>query len=161
MIYGTLAHWTDHKNCFPSCFSRALAFMDTPEAKNLADGTYEIEGRDIFVMVQSPATEPVEARKFELHREYIDIQLLVSGSEMQLYAPAPLRPEDAPLLEDKLNDADCAFYGTPAHHNAICLAPGEFAVYLPGELHCPNCVPYSGTPGTLKKFVFKIRKTLL
>lgn len=170
MIYGTLAHWSAQKRWFPQSFERALAFAFRPDLAALEDGTYEIEGRDIFAMLQQPMTEPESARKFELHREYIDIQLLLSGSEKHLYAPGlpdilpgipPDVLEDRPeVLEDRLDESDYAFYAAPAQPNTVFLRPGDFVIYLPGEMHCPNCAPDPLQPEKIRKVVFKVRQGL-
>lgn len=165
MIYGTLQQWNGQKIWFPASFSAALAFASRPDLDGLEDGRYPIEGEDIFALLQRPETEPEALRRFELHREYIDIQLLLSGSEKQLYAPQPRGETGLPpqrplpqLLEDRLHDLDYAFYARPPHYNAVLLRPGDFTIYLPGELHCPNCAPDSERPGRIRKIVFKIRK---
>ena len=156
MIYGTLRHWNSHRHCFPAAFSKALAFARRADLDRLEDGRYAVEGDDIFALLQQPETEPEAVRKFELHRKYIDIQLLLSGSEKQLYAPEPA--EDRQPLEDRLGDLDYAFYARPRRYNAVLLWPGDFTVYLPGELHCPNCVPDGEEARRIRKVVLKIRK---
>lgn len=157
MFYGNLRYWEKQKGFFPASFGRAMAFASDHGLSGLDNGTYEIEGRDIFAMPQRPETEPEERRRFELHREYIDIQLLLAGSEKQLFAPEPI-PGGAVPLEDKLDEADYAFYARPEHCNAVVLRPGDYLIYLPGELHCPNCAPDPRDCGRIHKVVFKIRK---
>jgi biofilm protein TabA len=157
MFYGNFKHWEKQKCWFPAGFDRAMAFVARPGFAGLSNGTYEIEGRDIYALLQQPESEPEERRRFELHREYIDIQLLLEGKEKQLFAPQPL-PGEAALLEDKLDEADNAFYARPAHCNAVVLQPGDYVIYLPGELHCPNCAPDPQNCGRFRKVVFKIRK---
>ena len=159
MMYGTVAHWRAHKEMYPSVFSRALVFLERLHGEELEDGVYPIEGKDIFCIVQQQETAPEHTRRFELHRAYIDIQLLLAGREQQGYAPEP--PLDAMPLENRLAADDVAFYPPPAYRNCVRLRPGDFAVYLPGELHCPNCVPDSEHPGPLRKLVFKIHRRFL
>lgn len=159
MIYGNLQDWEKQKNWFPASFDRAMAFAAIPGLSDLENGTYEIAGKDIFAMAQRPETEMQERRSFELHREYIDIQLLLAGSEKQLFAPEPSQG-GAGLLEDKLDEADYAFYARPEHCNSVLLRPGDYVIYLPGELHCPNCAPDPQNSGPIHKVVFKIRKGL-
>jgi YhcH/YjgK/YiaL family protein len=157
MIYGNLSLRQHEKSCFAQSFSRILVFLEGRDAAALAPGKYNIEGEDIFALVQESETEPQEKRKFELHNEYIDIQLLLEGEEKQLYAPAPEAGGNADLLEDRLEESDIAFYSTPPAYDQVILQPGEYAVYMPRELHCPCCAP-AGSGGKIRKIVFKIRR---
>ena len=160
MIFGNMAFWWREKHLFPSAFARALAFLERPDVATLAEGTYPIEGEDIYVMVQEPKTEPAHLRKFELHNTYSDIQLLMAGEETQLYASDPRLDNGAELLEDRLVSADVAFFSTPERYSTLRLRPGDYVIYFPGDLHCPNCAPAPDRPGKIRKFVFKIRKDL-
>jgi biofilm protein TabA len=134
-----------------------LAFLENKYSAALAPGKYSIEGEEIFALVQEPETAPQERRRFELHNEYIDIQLLLEGEEKQLYASAIEAGAEAGMLEDKLKESDIAFYGTPPIYNEIVLRPGEYAVYMPRELHCP-CCSLGTAGGKIRKIVFKIRR---
>ena len=153
MIFSSLQDWPNLKGFLPPAFERALAFARRSDLLELENGTYPIDGEDIFAMLQEQALKPDEERKFELHRRYIDIQLLLEGREKQLYAP-PL-PPGAAMLEDRLADLDYAFCPRPQFYNAVVLRPGDFTVYFPGELHSPNCAPEQGG-GSIRKIVFKI-----
>lgn len=154
MIHGVLHRWKKDKEYFPSVFTTALSFLEDNDMLKIAPGKYAIDGDRVFALVQDIVTEPVQMRRFELHREYIDIQLVISGKEQQLYAPEP----DTGLVEDLLADADIAFYSHPPKYNTIILEPGDYAIYLPSELHCPCCV--AETTGKVRKVVFKIRKII-
>ena len=110
--------------------------------------------------VQEPETEPAHLRKFELHNTYSDIQLLMAGEEAQLHASDPRLDNGAELLEDRFASADVAFFSTPERYNTLRLRPGDYVIYFPGDLHCPNCASVPDRPGKIRKFVFKIRKDL-
>jgi biofilm protein TabA len=119
---------------------------------SLEPGKYPIDGDDVFALVQDVVTEPANRRRFELHRAYIDIQLVLAGRERQFYAPAT---GDLVLVEDALSDKDFAFCAPPSRSNALCLFPNDYAVYLPGEPHCPCCAV--DAPEPVRKVVFKVR----
>ena len=46
---------------------------------NLEIGKYELEGG--YFMIQEGDTRPVEEGDYEVHRKYLDVQILVSGAE--------------------------------------------------------------------------------
>lgn len=48
-------------------------------AGNLEVGRYEFDGG--YFMVQKGTTRPLEEGTFEAHRRYIDVQIVVEGSE--------------------------------------------------------------------------------
>lgn len=154
MIYGTMKEWQRDKAYLSAAFDKAFTFVNGKNLASLANGRYEIDGDDIFALVQDPATEPETARRFEAHAQYFDIQLLVSGEEKQRYAA---NSEGTTVSEDAFAERDVAFYTDPPLSNAVILTPMTYAVYAPMELHAPNCD--GSIPGNkLKKIVFKIHK---
>lgn len=154
MIYGSVAEWQRDKTYLSPAFDKAFAFLEDQDLASLPEGKHEVAGDKIFALVQSPATEPENARRFEAHAKYFDIQLLVSGEEKQLYAA---NDKGTTVTEDALAERDVIFYTKPATCNAVVLTPLTYAIYAPGELHAPNCD--ASVPGCkLKKIVFKIHK---
>ena len=61
----------------------ALEFLAKPETAELPVGRYELDGDNIFVLIQDQTTAPVENKRAESHRNYIDIQYLFTGKEVQ------------------------------------------------------------------------------
>ena len=45
-------------------------------------GKYEIDGKNVFASVQEYDTKPENEKRFELHKDYIDVQYIVSGEEI-------------------------------------------------------------------------------
>ena len=141
MITGFLGQWGTEKQLFPKAFDRALGFLSGKTAADLPQGKHPIDGERIFASVAEVMTEPMSSRRFELHREYIDIQVLLEGRELHGYSPLHTT---APALEDRLDADDVAFYPAPGPQEGLqtlLLQQGQYAVYLPGELHCPCCAP--------------------
>ena len=61
---------------FKKCFDYVEEYKKNP----VPAGTYEIEGRDLYVMVQDSETR-LEGF-LETHKKYIDVQVLIDGEEM-------------------------------------------------------------------------------
>ena len=152
MIYGLVSEWQRDKRHFPTVFDRAFAFLEKNDVAALADGKYPIEGERLFASVESLRTQDETTRRFEGHRKYLDIQVLLAGLEKQLYAPGLAGMN---VLEDNLEQGDIAFYSSPARHGSLVLEPGQYAVYFPGEPHCPCCAANPGGDA-IRKVVFKI-----
>ncbi len=117
----------------------------TPGRHELAGGAY--------AMVADYETTPGEGKKFEAHRRFIDIQLLVTGEE--IIDVAPLELEGIPLATPYDDENDIAFYGDPPRWSSLAMAPGLFAVFYPDDAHRPGNALPSG-PKPVRKAVVKI-----
>lgn len=59
---------------------RALELIRDTDFGSLEDGTYGVDGKDLFYFVQSYETK-ADNDTPEAHRQYIDIQYLIQGME--------------------------------------------------------------------------------
>ena len=150
MIYDSICHLKKYADTIPYTeeIERFLADMGeaVPET-----GKRELLGTDLYVNIQQATTAPAAERRWESHKEYADMQLLLTGKEAYGVAAPDAQPEpveDAP-------ERDARFY-TPAYigSGSLCLAPGEFVYFAPGELHKPCCAV--GESAQIQKAVFKI-----
>ena len=159
MMTGFLRQWDEEKRYFPKAFATAMDFLRGKDLSALEAGKHPIDGDRIFVSIQEAHTEPMSMRRFELHRDYLDIQLLITGRELQGYASLP---PGGKAVEDRLDEADVAFYPAPSQEQGletVLLQPGQYVIYLPGELHCPCCAVDG--PETIFKAVFKIHRACI
>ena len=136
MITGWIRQWDKEKHYYPQAFDTAIAYLAETDVAALDNGRHPVDGDKIFAMVQKLTTAPVEQRRYEVHRDYIDIQVLLKGREMHWYST--LYPTTSPA-EDQLDSTDIAFYSAPADAAPLVVAPWRYVVYFPGELHCPAC----------------------
>lgn len=60
-----------------------LAIAANPQEKT--PGRYTLQGENIFMNVMQFTTQSPEQKKAELHQQYIDIQMLLSGEERILF----------------------------------------------------------------------------
>ena len=114
------------------------------------DGRYDIDGDEVFAMVQSYTSAPASEKKFEAHRKYTDIQFLVSGTEIMLCTPV------SGLVPATEFDAkkDIVFFAEPTTSTIIQCVPGTFTVFFPHDGHKPGC-SVSG-PTAIRKVVVKV-----
>lgn len=122
------------------------------EAAGLADGTHWIENPDIKAIVQRYETQPAGERRFEAHRIYADVQVMLEGRERQDVFQAGHPDPDGDYDPDK----DIAFFKPPSTFSTLLLEPGCFAVYMPQDLHRPNCAA-DGEPARVRKVCVKVR----
>lgn len=130
-----------------------LAVAANPQEKT--PGRYELQGDNIFMNVMQFATQSPEQKKAELHREYIDIQVLLSGEERILFGMT----DSARQCEEMHVEDDYQLCSQIADEHAMVLKPGRFVIFMPGEPHKPGCVVQA--PMDIKKVVIKVRASLL
>lgn len=149
MIYDKIENAGKYKG-ISQRLDKALDFLKNMKPEELVVGKYELEGSDLFYLVQEYETVVESSGKYETHQNYIDIQLLVSGTEIircTIY--------DNPNITQPYNaDNDIEFYSLDKGYD-FRLIPGTFVLVMPGELHAPKIMETSIQH--VKKIVVKIR----
>ena len=115
------------------------------------DGRVDIDGDDVFALVQSYDSVPPAEKQYESHRTYADIQYVASGDEVIYYAPTTSL--HAVTVHDPKKDF--TLYADPIVSTPLQLGPGNFAIFLPQDGHKPGCI--SGAACRIKKVVIKAR----
>ena len=112
-------------------------------------GKYPIN-EDFALNVYEYESKEDKSGLFEAHDKWIDLQMLVKGSEYIRYAK---RSEGKMKLEYN-PDKDVLFMDVEKYDN-LCIFEGNFAVFFPEDLHQPNLAVDKSS--FVKKYVFKIR----
>lgn len=126
-----------------------LEFLAGLRAEEFREQTVELDGRNLYAMFQTYTTEPETGRYYEAHRQYVDIQYILSGTETirvtnvgQLAVRSPYAPE-----------RDVAFYELAPGIDVV-LGPGEFTILYPHDAHLPK-LPAT-EPSVAQKAVVKV-----
>lgn len=127
-------------------FAQAVEFLKSNDLAALELGKTELQGKDLFVNVTETKPKAKEEARLETHRDFIDIQIPLSGTEVMGYTAACL-PADAPYNEEK----DITFFEGPAE-SYIAVKPGMFAIFFPQDGHAPGI-----TPDGVKKIIVKVK----
>ncbi|HEB5636603.1 TPA: YhcH/YjgK/YiaL family protein, partial [Mannheimia haemolytica] len=136
-------------------FARLCKKLKSLDLVNLELGWQELEN-GIRMNVMSFETTPAEGKKAELHRKFIDIQLLIDGEEMIEYG---LSQPDLSKYDEYRDEDDYQLTAEIDDKNNLILKPNMFAIFLPYEPHKPgNSV--NGNK-TLKKLVVKVPVELI
>ena len=94
-------------------------------------------------------TIPDSESFFEAHEKFLDIHLMLQGSErVEIASPCRLQP-----FESKPENDFYAYHGEGAHK--LLLSPGDFLVVFPDDAH--NIKMMCGSPETVTKAVFKVK----
>lgn len=121
----------------------------------LAPGSYPLQGEEMWVNVMQFATQRAEEKRAELHRAYIDIQILLEGEEHIYFGLA----ESARACDEWHEEEDYQLCDRIENQQSVTLKPGMFAIFMPGEPHKPGC--FTTRPGTVKKAVIKLHHRAL
>lgn len=148
MIY---ASWDERERFYAMhpLFKAAFDFIGQCRQQRPAVGEVELDGRRLFVLVQQYTSMPPEAPGWEGHRQYIDIQYILSGQEcngwapLRSAAPGAVYDENIDLLRCQ---AEPSFW-LPLHQD-------QFAIYYPEDLHKPKCMLEAACP--VEKLVVKV-----
>ncbi len=151
MVKDHLKNWKQYETLHP-LFPKAFAFIQKAVEENFAVGKYELEGKELYAMVQEYDTKTDDATKTEAHRKYIDIQFLVSGREcIQVFDM-----EQAVPLAEFDGEKDVGFYQNDANATACILQAGDYCILFPWDAHRPGmCL--NNLPAPVKKIVVKIK----
>lgn len=157
MLQGNKNNIMDIKPYLSVNLQKALEYIMSADFGNIADGEYEIDGRNVFARISTYDTEAKEVRRAEKHEMYIDVQYVAAGSETIWYTPLS---DNCIETENNAADADVIFYQDPKEKNSVILNAGDFAIFFPWELHRPNCANECQGKMVItkvKKIVVKVR----
>ena len=146
MIFSTLSQ-SDRYAALHSLFPRAFEYIRNTDLMSLAPGHHPILGEDLFAIVEHMPGRTREAAQLEVHRRYIDIQLVLEGIDEMGWRPLIecSEPADEYSAERDIRffrDAPAAWIATP---------PGAFCIFFPEDAHAPLV-----SSGSIRKVVLKI-----
>lgn len=131
---------------------RAIQYIkdNCMELANLKNGKYEIDGDDIYVIIQDYKTKSEAEAKWEAHKKYIDIQYIIKGREkigwgmISEFSPVTNYDEekDVMFLEGKGDFPE--------------IEEGSFAVLTPQYVHKPS-ISVGQNQEYVKKAVIKVK----
>lgn len=147
MIFDTLDNVNNYEGL--GRVYTALKFLSETDFSKTPLGRYELDGDNIFYMVQSYNTDPDKTIS-EAHKKYIDIQYMVEGEEIIGVADISSGKE----LTEAKEENDVWFYNCKTE--PLTLSAGKYMVLYPNDLHCPG-VATKGKAMTCRKVVVKVK----
>ena len=127
--------------------SRAFDYLRRTDLAQLAPGRHDIEGDTLYVMLSQYETKPRPQGAWEAHRRYIDLQVVVRGSEQIGYNHLS-RLKPGPYAADR------DFIPLAGDGDFLTLSAGDFMLLFPEDGHMPGIA--IGATGPVTKAVFKI-----
>ncbi|MFM7846676.1 MAG: YhcH/YjgK/YiaL family protein [Planctomycetota bacterium] len=134
----------DNRGCYgslPERWQRALEFLADPATAQLPLGRHDLDGDNLFALIQEYDTRPADVCRWEAHRRYVDVQYVASGCER--IGIAALEAMTVDMAYDEQRDVGF-FHGTG---DWVTLPAGSFAIFLPHDVHRP-CVQVAAPSST-------------
>ena len=146
MILDSIEYAAKYEKISPG-FKAAMSFLFQNREGGLAEGRYQISS-DVYALVKRYTTKPIEDCKYEGHKDYIDIQYIVSGKEYIGWAPISDMEEKEyiKLKDQRIMLGEGAM--VPIHSQ-------QFMVLFKEDIHMP-CVAWDKS-GSVEKIIVKIR----
>jgi len=146
MIVDTVGNAHFYRGLSPR-IALAFDYLCGTALREVATGTFEIDGTEVYAILQDYDTLPPTHGVWEAHRRYIDLQYLVSGIERIGYAHVGRL---VPGVYDPTRDL-LPFSGAG---DFLTLVPGDFMLLFPWDAHMPRIAV--NMSGIVKKVVVKI-----
>jgi len=118
----------------------AFDYLKNTDLTALEPGTYDLMGKDVYVIVPNPYVPKVaEEVRYEAHRRYADIQYIVSGHELMMELPLEMTRElTAYEAENDLIfvEPDAALVeANPEAVQSNPADPSAFYIFFPEQAH--------------------------
>ncbi len=146
MIFSALSQSSRYAALHP-LFPRAFDYIRDTDLYNMAPGRYNIAGDDLIAIVEHIPGKTRDMARLEAHRKYIDIQLVLEGTDEMGWKPLadchnPVGEHSAEKDIRFFHDAPAAWIATP---------PDHFCIFFPEDAHAPLV-----SAGQVRKVIFKV-----
>ncbi|MEY8352977.1 YhcH/YjgK/YiaL family protein [Lachnospiraceae bacterium 54-53] len=130
---------------------KAIRFIQTTDLSKLAPGRHPIEGDDILAIVLTVKTRTRENCRWESHKNYIEIPIVIEGNELMIGQHI----DDLGSSKAYDSNTDNLWYEDNGQGTVINMAPDIFAVFFPNDAHMP-CI-MDKRPEDVKKVIVKVK----
>ena len=114
-----------------SGFKKAFQFLSRNDLKCLPPGKYEIDGESVFAIIVNDSGRKKEDGLLEIHRKYIDIQYVLSGTDDMGWKP---RQQCANPTGDFDPEMDAQLFKDQPE-TWFSVNPDYFAIFFPEDAH--------------------------
>ena len=140
----------------PKVIAEVCDYLNTLDLNALENGRHDIN-EQIYMNVMEPETAEPSSKKAELHHEYLDVQVLIRGTEnIEVGTNYP----DLSKYESYNEADDYQLCADIDDKFTVTMKPKMFAVFYPYEPHKPCCI-VNGKTEKIKKLVVKVPVKLI
>lgn len=133
---------------------RALDYIAATDFSAMEPGRYEIDGDNLFALVQTYQSIPREQGKWECHRIYTDVQYIAEGIEQIGFGNVV----SMNVITEYNPGKDIEILTGEGDY--VTLRQGCYGIFFPQDAHQPKIAP-GDKPGEVKKVVVKVKTDLL
>lgn len=155
MIYDVLTN-TDTYSGLHSGILQVLKAAKQYTPENFPSGKIQLDGNDVYLNMANFETHAPEGALSEAHHCYIDVMVMVEGTET-IYVKNTDKLQEITTPYDQSRDA--LFAKLDADALPVHMEPGNFIVLFPQDAHAPGC--HADGPSKVKKIVGKVRISTL
>ena len=149
MIYDKLSSIGSYKGLMKN-LDTAIDYIMNNDLSTLPLGKTVVDGDKVYINCMEATTGMVEDRQYEMHQEYLDIQIDLEGTERLITGDRHNKE-----MQEYDSKGDCSF-GQCAPLADCVIGPGNFVICMVGEPHMPGVALKQ--PAKIKKCVFKVHK---
>lgn len=153
MVSGKISDLKLYFSLHP-CLEFIDKFLQEYAQQPKPDGDYDIIPGRLRVNISTYSTVESSTRKFEAHRQFCDVQVILRGNERIEWAD--LDCCKVQLSEEYSRGGDIAFYDEPEFSSSVALSDGMFLIARPEDAHKP-CIIAGRQSEQVTKAVFKIK----
>ena len=146
MIFSTLSQSSRYAALHP-LFPRAFEYMRNTDLHALTPGVHQIIEGKLFAIVEHVHGRTRDVAKLECHRRYIDIQLVLSGTDEMGWKQLS---DCHDPVDEYSAERDIRFFND-APSTWIATSPDGFCIFFPEDAHAPLV-----GEGFIRKVIFKI-----
>jgi len=150
MIIGKIKDLKLYKGLSPN-IDKAIDYALSTDLTALAVGKQDIDGKNITINRQSYTGKPAADCAAENHNDYLDLQIVLKGTEGFGYAD--IGNPTLKTLDPYNKEKDVTKY-TCVDETVYTMTEGSFAIVFPEDVHRPQI---KINEGTIEKAVIKIR----
>jgi len=134
MIFDLLDNFTKYQRIIPH--SKEISdYLSITNIFSLAAGKYQIAGNSVFILINEYMTKAESEKKWESHKKYIDIQIVLNGQEFIGCSPIHFLNSKDGYNEEK----DITFYEDDSkEHSKLLVTKNYFGIFFPEDAHKPG-----------------------
>ncbi len=129
--------------------TEGLAFLQSLDIETIHNGKHTINGDLLYAIISEYTTKAHENNIMEAHKEYVDIQYILEGTEQIGFTT--LAQQKVTKAYDQ--EGDYALFEAPL--DVITLKKGMFAIFFPDDLYLPGLQTEKSE--NVKKVVVKVK----
>jgi biofilm protein TabA len=114
-------------------FAEAVEFLSRPDLKEIPTGRYEIDGEHVYAIVAREPGHRKEDEQLEIHEKYIDIQLVLAGTDEMGWKPRSSCKYPSTAYDQA---SDIQFFADEPDA-WLPVRSGTFAIFFPEDAHMP------------------------